>query len=156
MEKCDYLPPEGLKTYIPPRPMEQYEPMKHDELMAAIREHLGRAIKVQLRIDINDPEPRYFAEYKIIPMVLDAESKAYANEILAWAEKNGYDVALMDEEKVRDICERMQPVKRIPAKELIHPLGAMYFFCGNCGFSLGGNYNYCPHCGKKIKKENEK
>lgn len=134
-------------TYIPPRPLEQYEPMKYDEYMAAIREHVRRANKVQLRIDINGPEPRYFAEYKIIPMVLDAEATAYAHEILNWAEKHGYDVKFMDEDKVRDICERMQPVEPVPCL----PKGTIV--CGSCsGPLLSHTYNYCPFCGKKIKK----
>lgn len=138
-------------SYIPPRPLEWYEPTKHDELMVAIREHLGSAHKVQLRIDLNHPDLSAFAEYKIIPMVLDAESKAYANEILAWAEKHDYDVAFMDEEKVRDICERMQPVEPVPCL----PKGTI--ICGACRAPLlSHTYNYCPFCGKMIKKENEK
>lgn len=151
MEKCDYLPPEGLNTYIPPRPMEQYARPTYEELRAALKEHSKAAAHVQLKVDINDPEPRYFAEYKIIPMVLDAESKAYANEILAWAEKHGYDVAFMDEEKVRDICERMQPVEPVTF------YGHKGVFCGSCQLPLASDdYNYCPFCGKKIKKENKK
>ena len=138
-------------SYIPPRPLEQYEPTKHDELMAAIRKHLGSAHKVKLRMDLNDPYPSAFAEYKIVPMVLDAESKAYAHEILDWAEKHDYDVAFMDEEKVRDICERMQPV------EPIIFYGHKGVFCGSCQLPLASDdYNYCPFCGKKIKKGNEK
>lgn len=151
MEKCDYLPPEGLNTYIPPRPMEQYARPTYEELRAALKEHSKAAAHVRLKVDINNPEPRYFAEYKIIPMVLDAESKAYANEILAWAEKHGYDVAFMDEEKVRDICERMQPVEPVPCL----PKGTIV--CGACFEPLlSHTYNYCPFCGKKIQKENEK
>ncbi len=135
---------------IPPRPLEQYEPTKHDELMAAIRKHLGSAHKVRLRMDLNYPDLPAFAEYRIIPMVLDAESKAYVHEILDWAEKHDYDVAFMDEEKVRDICERMQPVEPVTF------YGHKGVFCGSCQLPLASDdYNYCPFCGKKIQKENE-
>jgi len=134
-------------TYIPPEPRKLYGRTTRDEIMAAVKEHLGQANHVRIHVDDNDHEPRYFAEFKILPMVLDAESKAYAHEILDWAEKHDYDVAFMDEEKVRDICERMQPVEPIAV------YGHKAVLCGSCHLPLASDdYNYCPFCGKKIKK----
>ena len=134
-------------AYIPPRPLKQYARPTYEELRAALKENSKVAAHVELMTDVNDPKTKYFAEFKIIPMVLDAESKAYAHEILDWAEKHDYDVAFMDEEKVRDICERMQPVEPISFN------GHEAVFCGSCQLPLANvDYNYCPFCGKKIKK----
>ena len=138
---------------ILPESRKLYGRATRDEIMAAVKEHLGQANHVRIRVDDNDPEPRYFAEYKIIPMVLDAESKAYAKEILDWGEKHGYDVAFMDEEKVRDICERIQPAKLKRCGNLGQVWYDVDFYCEKCGAPIDAMFNYCSHCGRKIDKE---
>ncbi len=143
-----------FNRYIPRQPLKLYEPCTHDELMKALREHKRSANKVNLQIDLNGDEPRYIAEYKILPMVLDAETDAIALEVLRWAEEHGYDVRFIDEKTVRDICEKMAPVKPMHVYAFSIMLNQPRDWeCGKCYCPLLRDFKFCPGCGTRIDWE---
>ena len=63
------------------------------------------------------------------------------------------EFAMVQTEYKFDLPLLKELVERATPKKLIHCENSDTYECDDCGRKIGGEFNFCPHCGQALLKE---